>query len=382
MHSYDAIVVGARCAGAATAMLMAREGLDVLLVDRATFPSEIPHGHLIHRHGPRRLAEWGLLDDLVATGTPPITSETIHHGDFPLTGSDMSVDGVPAAIGPRRAALDELLVRAAADAGAEVREGFAVHELTGDGDRVTGLRGRDVRGGARVVERAAVVIGADGRNSSIARAVQAPALVSEPTVSCWYFSYWSGVPDRGLEIHAREGQAIFAFPTGDDLLAVFVAWPIGRLPLVRADVETEFLTALEIAPELGARVRAGCREERFYGAAQLPNFVRVPQGPGWALVGDAGCHKDPFMALGICDALRDAELLAETLAGERPLSEYEERRNEATFADFGENLAMGRLDAPLPPLLEVRAALRDDPEAARAHLMAREGMIGPVASVV
>jgi flavin-dependent dehydrogenase len=239
-----------------------------------------------------------------------------------------------------------------------------------------------VRGGATVTERAAVVIGADGRNSNIARAVQAPALVSEPTVSCWYFSYWSGAASRGLEIHAREGQAIFAFPTGDDLLAVFVAWPIARLPIVRADVETEFLAALDVAPELAARVRAGRREERFYGAAQLPNFVRVPQGPGWALVGDAGCHKDPFMALGVCDALRDAELLAETIAAERPLSEYEERRNEATLADFGENLAMGRLGPPHPGVLAARAALRDDPEEARRFLMAREGMIGPVASAV
>ena len=147
-HRCDAIVVGARCAGAATALLLAREGLDVLLVDRARFPSEIPHGHYVRMHGPPRLATWGLLDRVLATGAPPITSITMDLGDYPLTGRGLVVDGVPVGIAPRRAVLDKLLVDAAVEAGAEFRERFAVEDLTFDDGRVSGIRGR--RGGQRV----------------------------------------------------------------------------------------------------------------------------------------------------------------------------------------------------------------------------------------
>src|SRR4051812_28182025 len=121
MTMYDAIIIGARCAGASTAMLLARQGFDVLLVDRATFPSEIPHGHFIHQHGPARLARWGLLDRVLATGCAPITSMTTDFGDFALTGRDIASDGVPTGLAPRRAPLDKVLVDAAAEAGAHVR---------------------------------------------------------------------------------------------------------------------------------------------------------------------------------------------------------------------------------------------------------------------
>jgi 2-polyprenyl-6-methoxyphenol hydroxylase-like FAD-dependent oxidoreductase len=106
---YDAIVIGARCAGASTAMLLARGGHSVLLVDRARFPSEIPHGHFIHRHGPGRLGRWGLLDRVLATGCPAITSLLVDLGDFPLVGRELVLDGVPFGVGPRRGALDGVL---------------------------------------------------------------------------------------------------------------------------------------------------------------------------------------------------------------------------------------------------------------------------------
>src|SRR5512132_1438946 len=236
-------------------------------------------------------------------------------------------------LGPRRSRLDAVLVEAAVQAGAELREGFAVQDFTSDGDRITGIVGR--AGASSVTERGTIVVGADGRNSGLARRVRAPASESAPTIACWYFSYWSGVPSAGLELYVQDRRAIFAFPTNDDLFAVFVAWPIAELARVRADIEGELMAVVDRVPELAERVRAGRREERFYGATQLPNFVRRPYGPGWALVGDAGCHKDPLMALGVCDALRDAELLADALddglAGRRPiapaLADYERRRD-------------------------------------------------------
>ena len=382
---HDVIVVGARCAGAATAMLLARAGARVLLLDRATLPSDIPHGHFIHRHGPRRLRDWGLLDAVLATGCPPVTEMTMGLGDPVVTGTELAVDGVPAGLGPRRDRLDAVLAGAAVAAGAELRDGFAVDELMRDGERVTGVRGRGARGGRRATERAAVVVGADGRNSGVAKAVGATAVESAPTLACWYFSYWSGVPQRGLEMYVRSERAIFAFPTNDELLAVFVAWPIAELPGVRADLERRFAAVLALAPELAERIRGGRREERFYGATQLPNFVRRVHGPGWALVGDAGCHKDPLMALGICDGLRDAELLAgalaDGLAGRtglgNALAGYERRRTEATLPEYRENLEAARLQPPPDQVARLLAALPDRPEDARHFYLAREGMVPP-----
>src|SRR6476659_8888066 len=287
-------------------MLLARAGRDVLLVDRARFPSELPYGYLIHRHGPQRLADWGLLDRVLATGCRPIASLSVDLGDFALVGRDLWVDGVPVALGPRRAALDRVLVEAAVEAGAEFRDGFVVDDLLFEDGRVVGVEGRSDGGAVR--ERAHFVVGADGRDSRVAKRVEAPEYDVVPTVSVWYFSYWSGVPSDALELYQRGRRMIFAFPTNDGLFASFVAWPAGDLDAVRRDPERELLAVVDLVPELAERVRAGAREERMLAATRLPNLLRQPAGPGWALVGDAGCHKAPYSALGVCDAFRDAAL--------------------------------------------------------------------------
>ena len=379
---YDAIVIGARCGGAATAMLLARKGHRVLLVDRAMFPSDIPHGHLIHRGGPKRLASWGLLDRVTATGSPPITSMQTDVGDFALGATNLVVDGVPVACGPRRTALDRVLVDAAVEAGAELRAGFSVEALTTEGDRVTGIRGGDRRTGTTVTERATITIGADGRNSHLARAVHAAEYEQVPSLTCWYFSYWADAPSEMLELYDRHGRAIFAFPTNDNLFAVFVAWPISELGLVRADIERQFLAAVDGVPSLGERVRAGRRADRFYGATDLRNFLRKPYGPGWALVGDAGCHKDPYLALGIADAFRDAELLAtavdDGLSGRRSLddalADYERRRNDATLPAYRMNLERARFTPVTATERGLRAALHGNAEATRQFFLTVEAL--------
>ena len=379
---YDAIVIGARCGGAATAMLLARKGYRVLLVDRAVFPSDIPHGHLMHRGGPKRLASWGLLDRVIATGAPAITSMSSDLGDFALAAGNLAVDGVPVACGPRRTALDRVLVDAAVEAGAELRAGFSVEALTLDGDRVTGIRGGDRRAGTSVTEQATITIGADGRNSHVARAVHAVEYELVPSLTCWYFSYWADVPGDMLEIYDRHGRAVFAFPTNDHLFAVFVAWPISELGLVRSDIERQFLTTLDGMPSLGERVRAGRRADRFYGATDLRNFLRKPSGPGWALVGDAGCHKDPYLALGITDAFRDAELLAHAvddgLSGRRPwhdaLEDYERQRNNATMPDYRMNIERARFTPISATERGLRAALHGNAEATRQFCLTVEGL--------
>ena len=384
-NMYDAIVIGARCAGSPTAMLLARKGWRVLLVDRSTFPRDIPHGHFIHRDGPRRLAAWGLLDSL-GPHCPALTSFTLDLGDFPLTGDDLTLDGVAFGYGPRRSRLDHLLVGAAEAAGVEVREGFTVETLTTDDGRVTGIVGRASAGGATIVERARMTVGADGRHSKVAASVAAPAYNDFPTLTCWYFSYWSGVEGRGLEVYVRDRSVIFAFPTSDGLFAVFAAWPIDMFGEIKANIEPHFMATLDRLPEFAERVRSGRREERFAGAADLPNFQRKPYGPGWALVGDAGCHKDPFLALGICDAFRDAEFLTQALDDgfngrndlTEALAEYERRRNDGMREDYVQNLSGARFEKPPEKVLRLRATLKGNAEATRQVFMAREGMmVGP-----
>jgi flavin-dependent dehydrogenase len=366
-------------------MLLARKGYRVLLVDRAAFPSDIPQGHFIHRHGPRRLREWGLLERVVASGCPPATSITLDTGEVRLVGRDLVQDGIAAGYGPRRRALDQVLVEAAVAAGAELRAGFAVEEYLADRDRIVGIRGRTRADRAPVTERATVTVGADGRRSRLARAVRAPEYEATASLTFYYFSYWEGVRAGGLELYVRPERMIFAFPTNDGLFAVFVTWPIGERRVIRGEMEGPFMAVIDLVPDLAQRLRAGRRAERFAGAADLPNFLRRPFGPGWALVGDAGCHKDPFMALGVCDAFRDAELLADAidagLAGRRPLGEamadYERARNQATLADFRMNIDLARFTPPAADQRRLLAALHGNQQATNEFFLAREGMIPP-----
>jgi flavin-dependent dehydrogenase len=378
---YDAIIVGARCAGAPTAMQLARKGLRVLLLDRTSFPSDIPHGHFIHRDGPRTLARWGVLDRLSGC-CPPVTAFTLDLGDFPLTGRDLVVDGVAFGYAPRRAALDKVLVEAAVDAGAELRERVVVEAPLWEDGRVVGIRARLANGDA-IEERAPVTIGADGRHSRLAAGVGAPMYDAVLAVTCWYFSYWSGVRSEGLEVYVGTDRMIFAFPTGGGLFAIFVAAPAAALPTLRADLDAGVMAAIDAIPEFSARVRAGRREERFQGATDLPNFFRKPYGPGWALVGDAGCHKDPCLALGICDAFRDVDLLVdavdEALSGraswDAALAGYERQRNDLGRGDYWQNLSGARFERPPDAAFAARASIRADVHATRQFFLAREGMV-------
>ena len=380
---YEAIVIGARCAGAVTAMLLARHGHRVLLLERGVIPSDVHRGHFIHRHGPKRLADWGLLEKVVGTNCPPLTNHLTDFGDFPLIGRDIRVGNVAWGYGPRRRQLDQVLVEAAIEAGVEFRPNFLVESCLWDGERVTGIRGRDHRQPTSGTEKAFITIGADGRNSTLARAVGALSYEETPTLTCWYFSYWSGVPTEGFEWYLRKNRAIFGFLTNDNLFAIFIGWPIDEFGSVKTDIEGQFMRVVDQIPGFAERVRSGRREERFYGAADVPNFLRRPFGPGWALVGDAGCHKDPIKALGICDAFRDADFLTtaihEGLAGQCPLDDalmrYERRRNEATVAEYRENIAAARFTPLSPELLQLRLALRGNQEDTNRFVMALEGWI-------
>jgi 2-polyprenyl-6-methoxyphenol hydroxylase-like FAD-dependent oxidoreductase len=362
---YDAIIVGARAAGSPTAMLLARKGHRVLVVDRASFPSDTLSTHYIHQPGVARLRRWGLLDRLVAAGCPPSHRLVFDIGPFALTGAPLPSDGVAEGYAPRRTVLDPLLAEAAAEAGAEVRTNFSVDELLFEGGAVVGVRSGDT------VERARVVVGADGRNSFVARTAGAIGYDERPGVACAYYTYWGGVDDGAVELYPREGRMVMGGArTNDGLQIVIVFWPRAEFQVVRANVERSFDDALALAPPLAERLAAGERADRFYGVADLPFYYRRPYGPGWALVGDAGYHKDPITAQGITDAFRDAELLADALdaafTGTRPLddalADYERIRNEETRPMYELTYEFASLAPPSEEQRALFARLREDPE--------------------
>jgi flavin-dependent dehydrogenase len=348
-------------------MLLAREGYRVLLLDRDKFPSDHMSTHWVHQPGVSHLQHWGLRDALAETGCPPITSITVDVGPFALRGTPPPTGDVAEAYCPRRTVLDKLLVDAAIRAGVEFREQFSVRDLTWDGDRVTGVIGRSASG-ATLTENARMVIGADGIHSVVAERVQAPTYNDKPTFACAYYTYWSGVPLEGVEFYPREYRGFGALPTHDGLTCIVVGWPHDEFSAYRADIEGNYLKTLELAPAFADRVRRGRREERFVGTAEMLNFFRKPYGPGWALVGDAGYHKDPITAQGITDAFRDAELLAEAidsgLSGVRPLDEamagYEQRRNEAATPMYEFTSQLASLAPPPPEMQQLFGALREN----------------------
>jgi flavin-dependent dehydrogenase len=210
------------------------------------------------------------------------------------------------------------------------------------------------------------VIGADGMHSIVAREVRAPAYNVTPAFACWYYTYWSGVPLAGAEYYVRPGRTFGAISTNDGLVCVPVAWTREEFPVYRANVEANYLKTLDLAPGLAERVRAGTRVERFYGTADVPNFFRQSHGPGWALVGDAGYHKDPITAQGISDAFLGADLLIEAvddaLSGRRQfddaLAEYQRRRDDAVSSMYDFTCQLAAQEPPPPELQQLFGALR------------------------
>jgi len=356
---FDAIVVGARCAGSPTAMLLARKGYRVLLVDRATFPSDTLSTHLVHPLGVDALAQWGLLDRLVATGCPPIHTYSFDFGEFTLAGAPGTAEA-PLAYGPRRTVLDKLLLDAAAEAGAEIREGVTVEGLLAEDGRVTGIRGH-TRDGAPVVERASVVIGADGWHSTVAEAVKAERYDEKPPILAGYYSYWSGLPMAGrAENYAGERRGFLAIPTHDDLTMVIAGWPYAEFAANKKDIEGNYLGAIAMAPAFAERLRGARREAPFAGAA-VANYFRKPFGPGWALVGDSGYLRDFITGQGIMDAFRDAELctaaLDEAFGGTRSFEDamagYQQSRDAAVKAMYEFTCELATLEPPPPDMMRL-----------------------------
>jgi 2-polyprenyl-6-methoxyphenol hydroxylase-like FAD-dependent oxidoreductase len=370
-REYDAIVVGARCGGSPTAMLLARNGYRVLLVDKATFPSDTMSTHLAHPPAVAALERWGILERLQATNCPPITTYSFDFGPVTISGCPRQADGAVAYC-PRRFVLDALLVEEAVAAGAELREAFTVEEILVDGGRVTGIRGH-AKGGPTVTERARVVVGADGRHSLLAKVVQPERYDEVPALAPVYYAYWSGLPAEGFETYVRAGddRGWAAIPTHDDLTCVVVGWPPSQFKANRKDVEGAYMKSFDLAPEFAERMRGAERATRFVGTADLPGFFLKPYGPGWALVGDAGYHKHPITAFGITDAFRDAEAVASALddafAERRPyddaMADFQRARDEEALPIYEFTNDFAKIEPPPPEMQQLMGAMRGNQEA-------------------
>lgn len=383
-NDYDAIVVGARCAGSPTAMLLARKGYNVLLVDRTTFPSDTVSTHIVHPQGVAALRRWGLLDRLVATGCPPIDTYSFDFGPFVIEGSPGTPDS-PVAYCPRRTVLDAMLVDAAATSGVEVREGFGVDELVVEDDAVVGIRGKTT-GGSPVTERSKVVVGADGLRSFVARRVQAEQYNEHGPRLCGYYSYWSGLPiDGRFSTYIRDDRGFATAPTHDDLTLVIAGWPYALLDANKTDLEGNYLKTFEFAPEFNERIRTATRESRVVGTA-VPNFFRKPFGAGWALVGDAGYNRDFITAQGISDAFRDAELctaaLDQWMAGGRAFDEamadYQTTRDNQVLPMYEFTLQLAALEPPPAEFQQLLAAVHRSRESMDAFARLNAGVMSPV----
>jgi len=332
----DAIVVGARCAGAATALLLARAGARVLVVDRGRYGTDTLSTHALMRGAVLQLHRWGLLPAIVAAGTPAVRSTTFGYSNEDVTVAIEPKHGVEALYAPRRLLLDSILSAAASDSGAEVVYGArAEGVITDAGGRVRGITA--VTGERSLRIEADLVIGADGLYSTIARQVSAPSIAAGRHAAGVLYSYWRDLEVDGYHWLFRSNGSTGTIPTNGGT-CVFVSIPASRFrDEVRGDPAGAYRRLLgAISPRLAARLDDATQTEGVRGFGGIPGVIRRATGPGWALVGDAGYFKDPATAHGITDALRDAELLARAvIAGtQAAMDEYDATRLELSRRVF------------------------------------------------
>jgi 2-polyprenyl-6-methoxyphenol hydroxylase-like FAD-dependent oxidoreductase len=346
--SCDVIVVGGGAAGAATAMLLARSDLRILLLDHPSPSDHDLNGPALLRGGVLQLSRWGLLDDVVAAATPPVRQMTFRHGDEELMMSIKPSHGVDALYAPHRSVLHPLLLNAAVDAGADVRYDVTVTDVIVRRGRVVGVSA--TTSDRRAVDiSAALVIGADGARSTVAQLVGSTYSRVGTSAGAITYGYWpDATPDRYAWTF-RPDSCSGVFPTNGGAAWVFAT---GRV--------------LEGTPASTMRTR---RDRRGY--------IRRAWGPGWALVGDAGYFEDPILAHGLSSALRDAELLARAVTAgfgqdstlDDALAHYERTRN--------------RLGVPLFEVVDRIASQQwDDAEIARLLLQLGSAMAHEVEALV
>ena len=334
---FDVVVIGARCAGAATAMLLARAGHRVLLVDRGRYGTDTLSTHALMRGAVLQLHRWNVLPAVIAAETPPVRQATFFYGDEAVSVPIAPRDGVDALYAPRRYLLDRLLVDAASAAGVDVVYGVRLKALERSATgRVTGavLEGED---GHLHTVTTRMVVGADGLHSTVARLVGAQTYRAGQHASATIYGHFRGLNVDGYGWYFIPGVSAAAIPTNAGQVCVSISVPAREFTRLFAHQKQRTFRDLltQVAPRIGAQIDVA-GDSPLHGFAGQLGFFRQAYGPGWALVGDAGYFKDPLTAHGITDALRDAELLAHAIdAGSvDALDEYQEQRDAASVDLF------------------------------------------------
>jgi flavin-dependent dehydrogenase len=381
---HDVVVVGARVAGSATAMLLARLGHDVVVVDQASFPSDTISTHSIARSGVVQLRRWGLLDEVLDSGAPAIRQVTFNAGGESVRRVIKHKAGVDLVVAPRRYVLDTILASAAERAGADLRTGVTVTGVQRDGrGRVMGVDGQD-RAGAPVEIDARYVIGADGLGSRVARSAGAALNELRPAGGAAQYAYYAGIPWDGMEFFVAERSFAGVFPTHDGQACIWVCNPAADAGAVRRGAGSRVEAFGELleraARQLAERLRQAHRTSPVQGVLRQPNQLRQAFGPGWALVGDAGYYRDAVTAYGISDAFRDAEFLAVALdralradaeAEEAAaLVRYQQQRDQALREIFELTCRLSAYP-PVPAFVELQKQLAGAIDQQAAALAAR-----------
>ena len=379
---HDVVIVGGRVAGAATAMLLARLGHDVVVVDQASFPSDTVSTHAIARSGVVQLRRWGLLDQVLASGAPAIRQVTFHAGGESVSRMIKHKAGVGLVVAPRRYVLDTIIAAAAEQAGADVRTGVTVTGVQRDRrGRVAGVYGHD-HGGDPIDLGARYVIGADGLRSRVARSVGATIDEARLAGGAAQYAYYAGIPWAGMEFFVAERSFAGVFPTHDGQACIWVGTPSADAQAARRGSGSREVAFGELlgrsAPQLAGRLRHARRASPVRGMLRQPNQVRQAFGPGWALVGDAGYHRDAVTAHGISDAFRDAEFLAVALdqalssgaEESTALARYQQQRDQALRETFEITCRLAAYPA-VPMFIELQKQLSAAIDTEAAALAAR-----------
>jgi len=332
---YDAVIVGARCAGASTALLLARAGLKVLSIDRRPYGSDTLSTHALMRPAVLQLARWGLLEPLLRAGTPLIEATTFHYGDEEITIPLKAGPDLPGLIAPRRTVLDRILVDAARKAGAEFLHDMAVADLFAD---TRGrVRGVEIRGAGRDVLQvsADIVIGADGIGSLVAKRSNARVLRQGAVSAAHVYGYAPVEPGAGYHWYFRDGIAGSLIPTNDGLACIVASVPTRLFDehFRRGHGRARMGVLEALSPALAEQAGRAPKDVRLQAFRGVPGYIRQACGPGWALVGDAGFFRDPITSHGISDALRDAESLARAIIDGSPLAFEAYRQERNLFAN-------------------------------------------------
>jgi menaquinone-9 beta-reductase len=370
-ESFDVIVVGARCAGAPLAAMLARAGLRVCVVDKDRFPSDTLSTHAIQPAGVQVLERVGALDSLLKVAPPMVRGRMVFEEDVALIDDVVAITGAPL-LSVRRVTLDEILVDTASEAGAEVRTQTPVTGLVTDRGRVAGVMT------AKGELRAPLVVGADGTRSAVARLAGAKEYHPTPNGRVFMWAYYEGDPTNGeIWIGKIGDHAYLVTPTDNGLCLVAACPSIDRRDEVRAGRETVYEAGVRGWPELHAAVAGARREGPIHTMANMRGFFRTSAGPGWALVGDAGHFKDPTPGQGIADALRQSEKLAVAIeralggghgAADQILHEWWRWRDEDAWEMYWFAHDLGAAGATPPLLRQAQRRIAADPELVAATM--------------